>query len=86
MADNKDKGKEAKGGKSNSNKSTTQSWKKYVVSGDSIKLKNKTCPKCGSSFLMAQHKDRITCGKCHYTEFSAKDVEKELKEADKSVK
>jgi len=26
------------------------------------------CPKCGSR--MAEHKDRHTCGKCGYTEFS----------------
>ncbi len=28
---------------------------------------SKFCPKCGSR--MAEHKDRFTCGKCHYTEF-----------------
>ncbi len=33
------------------------------------KLKNKTCPKCGTGFLMAEHSNRISCGKCGYTEF-----------------
>jgi len=27
----------------------------------------KFCPKCGSR--MAEHSDRYTCGKCHYTEW-----------------
>jgi len=36
------------------------------------KAKNKACPKCGQGFFLAQHKDRITCGKCHYSEFSKK--------------
>jgi ubiquitin-small subunit ribosomal protein S27Ae len=38
----------------------------YQVSGDSIKSKNKTCPKCG--VFMANHKNRDTCGTCGYME------------------
>jgi ubiquitin-small subunit ribosomal protein S27Ae len=41
----------------------------YEKSGDSVTRKNKECPKCGSGVFMANHKDRLTCGKCHYTEF-----------------
>ena len=33
-------------------------------------LGNKRCPRCGS--IMAKHKDRWYCGKCHYTEFIGK--------------
>lgn len=44
----------------------------YEVSGSGLKRKNKFCPKCGQGFFMAQHKDRVTCGNCHYTEFSSK--------------
>jgi small subunit ribosomal protein S27Ae len=40
----------------------------YEVSGNSIKRKNKSCPKCGNGFTLANHKDRVTCGKCAYTE------------------
>ena len=40
----------------------------YEASGDSLKRKNKTCPKCGPGTFMAQHKDRNTCGKCSYME------------------
>ena len=40
----------------------------YEISGNSLKRKNKFCPKCGTGFFLALHKDRSTCGKCGYTE------------------
>ena len=40
----------------------------YEVSGNSIKRKNKHCPKCGVGVFLALHKDRETCGKCGYME------------------
>ena len=46
----------------------------YDASGE-LKRKNKSCPKCGAGVFMAQHKDRVTCGKCGYTEFSSKKPE-----------
>ena len=49
-------------------KKPNQVWKIYEKSGDSIKRKNKTCPKCGAGVYLARHKDRLTCGKCHYME------------------
>jgi small subunit ribosomal protein S27Ae len=45
----------------------------YEVSGNTVKRKNRTCPKCGKGNFLAQHKDRLTCGKCGYTEFSKKE-------------
>ncbi|MCY0860241.1 MAG: 30S ribosomal protein S27ae [Sulfolobaceae archaeon] len=42
----------------------------YIIENDSIKLKNKKCPRCGS--VMAHHMkpvERWHCGKCGYTEF-----------------
>jgi small subunit ribosomal protein S27Ae len=41
----------------------------YEISGDTLKRKKRTCPKCGPSFYMAEHSNRSTCGKCGYTEF-----------------
>ena len=35
---------------------------------DNGKTKNRFCPKCGSGIMLAEHKDRFYCGKCHYTE------------------
>lgn len=46
----------------------TKVWKLYEAG----KAKNASCPKCGKGVFMAQHKDRVTCGKCGYTEFSKK--------------
>ena len=43
-------------------------WSNYKVEGDKANNQNSSCPKCGSGFLMAAHKDRRTCGKCGYTE------------------
>ena len=28
----------------------------------------KNCPKCGNSSRLANHKDRLACGKCGYSE------------------
>ncbi len=38
------------------------------------KLKGRFCPRCGPGTLLAQHKDRVTCGKCGYSE---KQIQKE---------
>lgn len=35
---------------------------------DNGKAKNKFCPKCGKGIMLAEHKDRLYCGKCHYME------------------
>ena len=47
-------------------------WKLYEKKGDKFVPKNKSCPKCGQGFLMAQHSDRLYCGGCGYTEFQKK--------------
>jgi ubiquitin-small subunit ribosomal protein S27Ae len=44
----------------------------YKVSADSIERKNKTCPKCGPGMFLGVHKERVTCGKCGYSEFNKK--------------
>ncbi|MBN1385521.1 30S ribosomal protein S27ae [Candidatus Woesearchaeota archaeon] len=44
-------------------------YKMYKISGDKLERKNKTCPKCGSASYLAEHKNRLSCGKCNYTEF-----------------
>lgn len=53
-------------------KKTSQKWKKYEVSGGTLKRKGRFCPKCGSGVWLGEHKDRLTCGKCGYTEFKTK--------------
>lgn len=62
------------------NKVPSKRWEAYEISGDSLKRKKKFCIKCGEGYFMAEHKDRLTCGKCGYTEFKTK--EKEEKKAE----
>jgi small subunit ribosomal protein S27Ae len=48
-------------------KKTSKKWEKYTVEGDSVKA-GKSCPKCGPGIFLAEHKDRLACGKCGYME------------------
>jgi len=48
-------------------KRTSKKYKLYETSGG-LKRKNKFCPKCGVGVFLANHKDRLTCGKCGYME------------------
>ncbi|HIH22082.1 MAG: 30S ribosomal protein S27ae [Candidatus Diapherotrites archaeon] len=41
----------------------------YETKGDALARKNKFCPKCGAGVFMAEHKDRLACGKCGYAEW-----------------
>lgn len=41
----------------------------YEVSGGKLVRKKKACPKCGPGVFLAEHKDRVSCGNCGYTEF-----------------
>ena len=45
----------------------------YDIQDDKIVRKKRTCPKCGEGTFLAQHKDRESCGKCSYTEFTKKE-------------
>lgn len=50
-----------------------QVWKLYEAKG-SLKRKNKSCPKCGPGVFLAEHKNRISCGKCGYAEMKGKAI------------
>ncbi|MEM3444599.1 MAG: 30S ribosomal protein S27ae [Thermoplasmata archaeon] len=43
--------------------------KLYEVSGETLIRKRKTCPKCGPGCFLAEHENRVSCGRCGYTEF-----------------
>ncbi len=60
-------------------KKSSKRYSLYQISGDKIDRKNRSCPKCGVGIFMAKHKDRVVCGKCHYTEFIKSDKPKEEK-------
>jgi small subunit ribosomal protein S27Ae len=42
----------------------------FAVEGKKAVPQRKYCPRCGPGVFMAQHKDRLSCGKCGYTEFT----------------
>lgn len=45
-------------------------WKNYKIEGDTLVCLNEFSPKSDVPRMMANHKDRKTCGKTGYTEFS----------------
>lgn len=64
-------GQDRKGKKPHKNKPLGKKFEHYKVSGESV-TKDSHCPRCGPGIFLAQHKDRVYCGKCHYTEFVKK--------------
>ena len=41
----------------------------FKVEGEQIVRLRRHCPKCGDGVFLAEHKNRMSCGKCGYTEF-----------------
>lgn len=54
--------------KKHKNKKPSEKWKKYKIQGDKL-IKSPSCPKCGNGVFLAQHKDRLYCGSCHYVQY-----------------
>jgi len=46
--------------------------KRYKISGDKIETLTKDCPKCGAGYILAEHSNRNSCGKCGYSEIKKK--------------
>jgi len=47
-------------------------WKKYKLNGGKVE-RNDMCPKCGPGMFLANHKDRMYCGKCHFVQMKQKE-------------
>lgn len=47
-------------------------YKFYQVKSGKVERLRKECPRCGRGVFLAEHKDRMTCGKCGYTSFKKK--------------
>ncbi len=60
----------AKGG-AKKGKPGSQVWKLYEIQGGKLVRKNKFSPKSPGDF-MANHSDRLVCGKTKYTEYKKK--------------
>lgn len=56
------------GKKPHKNKPTSKKYAKYKIEGNSVK-REKFCPRCGPGIFLMTAKDRVYCGKCHYSEF-----------------
>jgi ubiquitin-small subunit ribosomal protein S27Ae len=41
----------------------------YEIKDGKATVQRKHCPRCGAGVFLAEHKDRLACGKCGYTEF-----------------
>ena len=50
----------------------------FKIEDNKITRLRRHCPKCGEGVFLAEHKDRLSCGKCGYTEF--KGVRKKIPE------
>ena len=61
-------GKGKKGKKTHKNKPSSKKYTKYRIEGGKL-IREKTCPRCGPGIFLMKAKDRLYCGKCHYTEF-----------------
>ena len=63
------RGKKARTGRKHEKVDTT---KFYEVKSSNVLRKKKPCPRCGPGTWLAEHKGRLYCGRCHYTEFEPK--------------
>ena len=55
----------------------------FKVEGDKIVRLRRNCPKCGDGVFLAEHKDRLSCGACGYTEFKSKTPVKPVENIEK---
>ena len=46
-----------------------QIYKFYKVDNDKVTRLRKECPRCGKGTFLAEHSDRLSCGKCGYADF-----------------
>jgi small subunit ribosomal protein S27Ae len=62
-----------KGGKPAEKKKEPSKRNLYKVEGNKVIRSRKACPKCGGGVFLAEHKDRVSCGNCGYTEFKRRE-------------
>ena len=62
MAAAKSKGKKSEGG-------SVKRSAYYSMADGKATLQRRYCPRCGTGVVLAEHADRVACGRCGYTEF-----------------
>lgn len=53
-------------------KPTSLKSRMYEVKEGKVSRKGQSCPRCGDGVFLANHADRLSCGKCGYTEYKKK--------------
>lgn len=66
-----------KGKKKHVNKPTSKKALKYKIEGEKL-IRARSCPRCGPGVFLSVSKNRAYCGKCHFTEFTKREVEAKL--------
>lgn len=70
MAEEKErKGKKKRTGRKHSSVKTAGFYK---ASGSTLERAARNCSRCSPGTILAQHNNRLYCGKCGYTEFLKK--------------
>lgn len=72
MADKKPAAAPAKGGAKGGAKGKSLKSRMYEVKEGKVVRKGQSCPRCGDGVFLASHADRLSCGKCGYTEYKKK--------------
>jgi small subunit ribosomal protein S27Ae len=44
-------------------------FKLFSIDNNRVTHEKRYCPKCGNGYFLAEHDNRLSCGKCGYTEF-----------------
>ena len=52
-------------------KDKSKRYELYEVEDGDVKRLKKSCPRCGPGIFMADHGERLSCGKCGYTEYKS---------------
>jgi ubiquitin-small subunit ribosomal protein S27Ae len=55
--------------KQKTKKVSPEIYKFFQVKTGTVTRLRKECPRCGRGVYLAEHKDRLTCGKCGYTSY-----------------
>lgn len=69
------KKKERIGKKPHKNKPASKRYLKYKIESGKL-VKEKSCPRCGVGIFLMKAKNRLYCGKCHYTSFDKEEIER----------
>lgn len=52
--------------------SSLKVWSYYEVKDGSLVRKRDHCPRCGPGTFLSEHKNRLYCGRCGFTQFDKK--------------